>query len=190
MWVVAGLGNPGIEYAFTRHNVGWMVVDELVSRHRFGTPQLRHHGALWKGTLHGEGLLLFKPMTYMNLSGRAVGELMGYLRLPLEKLLVVFDDVALPFGTLRLRERGSAGGHNGMASVLGALRTLDVPRLRMGVGPLPPGANLVSYVTERFHPDESKALPAFILKGADAVEFLIEKGFEKAMSAVNAHPPK
>jgi PTH1 family peptidyl-tRNA hydrolase len=167
-----------------------MVVDELISRHRFGAPQLRYHGAFWKGTLQGESLLLFKPMTYMNLSGKAVGELMGYLRLPLERLLVIFDDVALPFGTLRLRQKGSAGGHNGMASVLGALKTLDVPRLRMGVGPLPPGANLVSYVTERFRPDESKMLPSFILKGADAVELLIEKGFEKAMSVVNAPSPQ
>lgn len=189
MWIVTGLGNPGIEYAFTRHNTGWMVIDELVSRHGFGTPQLRHHGALWKGTLRGESVLLFKPMTYMNLSGKAVGELMTYLRLPIEKLLVIFDDVALPFGVLRLRAKGSAGGHNGMASVLGALRTLEVPRLRMGVGPLPPGASLVSYVTERFRPEERKGLPGFIVDGADAVELLIERGLDRTMSVVNAPTP-
>lgn len=139
MKLVVGLGNPGPEYAWSRHNAGWLALDSFVSRTGLSKPRMQFGGAYWDaGILEGARVSFFKPFTYMNLSGRAVAEVVRYCNLSPSDILVVFDDVAIPFGKLRFRSSGSAGGQKGMISILGALGTLDVARLRIGVGsPLP-----------------------------------------------------
>ncbi|MDR1048951.1 MAG: aminoacyl-tRNA hydrolase, partial [Synergistaceae bacterium] len=133
MKLVAGLGNPGQEYVYTRHNMGWAVVDHLVRRLSLGNPVLKFRGEFWKG----RDFLLLKPLTFMNLSGLAVREAFDFYKMEPSDVLVVCDDTALPYGRLRLRGKGSAGGHNGLASVLSCLSTLEVPRLRIGIGGAP-----------------------------------------------------
>lgn len=186
MRLMVGLGNPGPEYAWSRHNAGWMVADALADRYRMGTPSVKFSALLWQSHFsNGEKILCAKPVTFMNLSGLAVKEMAAYYRLAPEHILVVYDEVSLPFGQLRLRGKGSAGGHNGMASVLGALGTLEVPRLRVGVGPLPPGRDLVSFVLGVFPRDQREALPELIDRGVRAVELWITEGLEGAMRQVN-----
>ncbi len=186
MRLIVGLGNPGPEYAWSRHNAGWMVADAVADRLRMGIPSVRFSALLWQGHRpEGEKVLCAKPVTFMNLSGLAVKEMTAYFRLSPENILVVYDEVALPFGQLRLRGKGSAGGHNGMASVLGALGTLEVPRLRIGVGPLPPGRDLASFVLGVFPRDQRDALPDLVDRGVRAVEFWMTEGLEGAMRRVN-----
>ena len=186
MRLIVGLGNPGPEYAWSRHNAGWMVVDAVAEKFGMGTPAVKFSSLFWQGRLpDGEKVLCAKPVTFMNLSGVAVREMVAYHRLAPERILVLYDDVALPFGQLRLRGKGSSGGHNGMASVLGALGTLEVPRLRVGVGPLPAGWDLVSFVLGAFPRDQREAMPDVADRGVRAVDLWIAEGLEGAMGRVN-----
>lgn len=139
MKLVVGLGNPGPEYAWSRHNAGWLIIDSFVARLGLSEPRMKFGGALWDaGMLEGQRVSLLKPFTYMNLSGKSVLEAVRYSNLEPSDILVVFDDAAIPFGRLRFRSSGSAGGQKGMISILGALGTLGVARLRVGIGsPIP-----------------------------------------------------
>jgi len=185
--LVAGLGNPGLEYAWTRHNLGWLVADQVISRLHLKGPVNRFHGLLWGPCRVGsDSLFVLKPLTYMNLSGKSVLAAVRELNLPPEECLIVVDDVALPFGTLRLRASGSAGGHNGIASILGALQTLHVPRLRCGIGRPVQAKGLADYVTDRFDSEEQGQLDSFLEKAADAVMLWIRLGIDRAMNRVNA----
>jgi len=184
--IIAGLGNPGPEYVFSRHNAGWLVVDHLAGRYSCGSPRMQFSSMAWTHFRNGEKLLLLKPLTYMNLSGRALREAADYFSLSWEEdVLVVYDDVALPYGKLRLRKKGSAGGHKGMLSVLGTAGTLEVCRLRIGVGAAP-GENMVSWVLGSFSPGERSGLPDLLDRAADAVELWCTEGADKAMNAINA----
>jgi len=185
VWVVFGLGNPGREYADTRHNLGFRVVDELLRR--AGARARRGAGDydLASARLGGTPVLLVKPSTYVNRSGRAIQQLGGRYSFGPAELLVVVDDVALPFGKLRLRPGGSAGGHNGLRSLVETLGTGDFPRLRLGVGGAPPGADLADYVLAPFSDEEQQALPGLIAQAADAVQRVLALGVERAMSLVN-----
>ncbi|WP_286952257.1 MULTISPECIES: aminoacyl-tRNA hydrolase [Aminobacterium] len=186
MRVIVGLGNPGIEYALTRHNIGWMVLDRLCGRYSAGNASLKFEGMVWGPLfIKGEKCLLLKPLTFMNLSGRSVAQVCHYYQILPEETLVISDDAALPFGQLRLRTKGSAGGHNGLASVLGALRTLGVPRLRVGVGAAPTERDMVSWVIGTFLPEERSLLPDVIEKAADAVELWLMEEIQTAMSQIN-----
>ena len=153
MKLIAGLGNPGTEYAFTRHNMGWMSIDHLVQRQGLGRALEKFRGEFWRW---GEAVLL-KPLTFMNLSGMSVREAFDFYKMEPEDVLVIYDDLALPYGRLRLRAQGSAGGHNGLASVLGALGTLKVPRLRIGLGNAP--GSMVNRVLGHLTPEEREHLP-------------------------------
>jgi len=185
--LIAGLGNPGLEYAWTRHNLGWLVADQVISRFHLKGPQNRFHGQLWGPARVGsDSLSVLKPMTYMNLSGKSVLAAVRDFNLFTTDCLLVVDDVALPFGTLRLRARGSAGGHNGIASVLGALQTLEVPRLRCGVGHPLDTRGLADYVTDDFGLEERAQLDLFIEKATDAVLLWLRLGIDRAMNRVNA----
>ena len=187
MKLVAGLGNPGLEYAWTRHNLGWLVADQVISRLNLKGPQNRFHGQLWGPARVGsDSVCILKPLTFMNLSGKSVLAAFRELGLVASECLLVVDDVALPFGTLRLRARGSAGGHNGIASVLGALQTFDVPRLRCGVGRPLNTRGLADYVTDNFDKEESASLESFFEKGADAVLLWLRLGIDRAMNRINA----
>jgi len=185
--LVAGLGNPGLEYAWTRHNFGWLVADQVISRLNMKGPQNRFHGQVWgPARLGSDSLCVLKPMTYMNLSGKSVLAAVREYNLVASDCLLVVDDVALPFGALRLRASGSAGGHNGIASVIGAIQTLEIPRLRGGVGRPIDTRGLADFVTDDFDSEERKLLDPFIERATEAVLLWLRLGIDRAMNRVNA----
>lgn len=158
MKLVVGLGNPGPEYAWSRHNAGWLVLDSYTERLRLGSPRTKFGGAFWPPSpVEGDSVAFLKPFTYMNLSGKSVIEAARYHDVEPESVCVVFDDAAIPFGKLRFRASGSAGGHKGMISVISALDTLDVPRIRIGVGAPPEVMEMKDWVLGRF-PKEQRDL--------------------------------
>ncbi len=186
MKIVVGLGNPGPEYVFSRHNAGWLAIDHIQNRLSCGAPRLQFSSMSWSFFHAGEKVLLLKPLTYMNLSGKAVGEAAEYLNIPWKDVLVIYDDVALPFGKLRMRSSGSAGGHKGMLSILGRAKTAKVPRLRIGVGAAPDSQGIVSWVLGSFCDQERKDLPLLLDRSAEAVESWITVGTDMTMNLVNA----
>jgi PTH1 family peptidyl-tRNA hydrolase len=183
--LVVGLGNPGAQYAETRHNIGWMVLDRLADRAgRSGRGRQRDASESVQLRYKGLDLILAKPLTYMNDSGVAVRKLLARDRVPLIDVLVVADDFALPFGKLRFREAGSHGGHNGLRSIIEELGTEKVARLRVGIGE--PGRGAVDHVLSRFAPDERTRLPIVLDAAADAVEAWAREGTSKAANRFNA----
>ena len=183
MKLIVGLGNPGDEYRGTRHNVGFMVADTIATRHALGW---RHRDQVLLAMNFGaDAFLVAKPLTYMNRSGDVVGELMRYYGVGPEDLLVIVDEAALPFGRLRARARGSAGGHNGLKSIIERLETTEFARLRLGVGRGDPRRDLADHVLARFEPDERAELEAFIARAADAAEMFAVEGIEKVMNQYN-----
>jgi PTH1 family peptidyl-tRNA hydrolase len=187
MKLIVGLGNPGREYRDTRHNVGFMVVDAIARRHRLewamAPSQVPDAFVVKKyGTAP---LLLAKPLTFMNRSGDAVSALARYYDVASPDLLVVYDDVDLPFGRLRARANGSAGTHNGMRSIVERIGTTDFPRLRLGVGRGDRRRDLADHVLSRFEPDEQSGLDVFISRAADAAEMFAVDGIAKVMNAFN-----
>lgn len=186
MKIVIGLGNPGKDYARTRHNVGFMVLDRLRSQLTGVSEKSRFRSQIAEGSRNGEKVILVAPQTYMNLSGHAAREVRGWFHASNDDIIVVFDDMDLSFGTLRLRGTGSAGGHNGMQSIVEQLGTTDVPRLKIGIGR--PRSGAIGHVLSRFGPEEEKALPALIDKGADAVLRWMDDGLIAAMNEINRKP--
>ncbi|MGE0863801.1 MAG: aminoacyl-tRNA hydrolase [Vicinamibacterales bacterium] len=187
MKLIVGLGNPGPEYRDTRHNVGFLVADELARRWRVPDAWREKFSALHIKTMVGDdAVVLAKPLTYMNLSGQAVAGLAGFYRIDPAGVLVVTDDVALPLGRLRARPEGSAGGHNGLKSIIQHLGTQAFPRLRVGVGRGDDRRDLADHVLGRFAPDERDTVSAAVLRAADAAERFLSDGMERVMSAFNA----
>jgi PTH1 family peptidyl-tRNA hydrolase len=201
MKLVVGLGNPGAQYATTRHNIGFMVVDRLAGRHAPGAvPRGRFNASLVEATIGGERTLLAKPTTYMNLSGRAVAEIVGFHKLdPAADLLVIVDDLYLPTGRLRIRPGGGDGGHKGLADIRRALGREDYPRLRVGVGRVlpeggagkPPAWDQADFVLSNFGEEERPVVESAIERAADAVEVFLVQGLSAAMNRFNApeRPP-
>lgn len=187
MKLIAGLGNPGRQYAGTRHNVGFEVLDLLARRHAltFDAAPADALMAKWRTPLVPGGVLLVKPLTFMNRSGISVGELARYFRVEVPDLLVVIDDVALELGRLRARARGSAGGHNGLKSIAEHFGTGEYARLRLGVGRGDARRDLADHVLARFEADERQIVEEMIGRAADAVETFIESGIESVMSTFN-----
>lgn len=184
MKVVVGLGNPGGRYGATRHNVGWMVIDRLADRAGWSGGRERDAARVAWGRYGDLDLMLVKPLTFMNESGLAVRKSLARERTPLEDLLVVCDDFALPFGRLRLREAGSAGGHNGLRSIIGELGSQKFARLRVGIGE--PAQDAIDHVLSRFAADERRELPIVLDAAADAVETWARDGAPRAASRWNA----
>jgi PTH1 family peptidyl-tRNA hydrolase len=183
--IVFGLGNPGSQYAGTRHNIGWMVLDRLADRAGWaGRARNKDAAASVGGRYKGLDLLLVKPMTYMNESGIAVRKILARERAPLTEILVVVDDFALPFGKLRFREGGGAGGHNGLRSIIDELGNEQFARLRIGIGE--PGRTFVDHVLSTFAPEEKLRLDELLDEAADAVEAWAREGVNKA---ANRHNP-
>lgn len=188
---VVGLGNPGRRYAGTRHNVGFRVVSALGGRWQAGGPREAFSGRLYDVRVARSGaaarrVMLLTPQTYMNCSGRAVGEMVAFYKAPHEDVLVVLDDLALPLGRLRMRAEGTAGGHNGLTDVLNALGAGDVPRLRVGIGPGPPEMDSADFVLGRFSPDEAETIAPAIERACDAVEDWVFHGTAHVMNAYNS----
>jgi len=184
--LVVGLGNPGLRYRKTRHNVGFMVLKELRRRWEFGRGKAKFHARVWAGRIGPAPVTLVAPRTYMNRSGLAVAEALAFYRAEASLALVVLDDLALPAGRLRARAGGSAGGHKGLKDVLSALGVADVPRLRIGIGAPPEGVDAVKYVLTRFAKDQEQALAEAIGRAADAVGDWVAKGMPYVMDHYNA----
>ena len=186
MKLIVGLGNPGVEYAWTRHNAGWLMLDSFVSRLRLSEPQAKFKGAYWGPVLHnGEKISLLKPYTYMNLSGLSVAEAVRYQNIEPSEVLVIYDDAALPFGRVRIREKGSAGGQKGMMSILGALKTLEVPRLRIGVGEPQGPINMADWVLGRIPPGQKELWCKLEDVVWEALNIWLKYDIQKAMSTIN-----
>ena len=186
MKLIVGLGNPGVEYAWSRHNAGWLMLDSFVSRLGLSEPQAKFKGAFWGPVLHnGEKISLLKPYTYMNLSGLSVAEAVRYQNIEPSEVLVIYDDAALPFGRVRIREKGSAGGQKGMMSILGALKTLEVPRLRIGVGEPQGPINMADWVLGRIPPGQKELWCKLEDVVWEALNIWLKYDIQKAMSTIN-----
>jgi PTH1 family peptidyl-tRNA hydrolase len=187
MKLIVGLGNPGPEYRDTRHNVGFLVIDELAARWRVSDQWREKFDALQVKTMAGEdAVLAAKPLTFMNLSGRSVASLAGFYKIEPAGVLVITDDVALPLGRLRARREGGAGGHNGLKSVIEHLGTQAFPRMRVGVGRGDDRRALADYVLGRFAAGERETVTAAVLRAADAAEVFLRDGIERVMNTFNA----
>jgi PTH1 family peptidyl-tRNA hydrolase len=185
-WLIVGLGNPGKEYTRTRHNCGFRALDILADQLGCKVDKSKFQGLYGQCTWQGRKLLLLKPQTYMNLSGRSVLQLSAYFNIPPQRIIVMFDDISLEPGRLRLRADGSAGGHNGIKSIISELGSQDFPRVKIGVGGKPhPDADLADWVLSGFSAQEEKALSSALDRAADAALCIIEKGVPEASNRFN-----
>ena len=186
MKLIVGLGNPGSEYRETRHNIGFLVIDELARRWNTEHSREQFEALVVKTVAEGTPVMLVKPLTFMNLSGHAVSNLAGYYKVEPEDIFVLTDDVALPLGRLRARREGGAGGHNGLKSLIAQLGTEGFPRLRLGVGRGDQRRDLADHVLGRFDTDERDTVSAAVLRAADATETFLRDGIERVMNVFNA----
>ena len=185
-WLVVGLGNPGPKYDWTRHNMGFLVIDELAQREKIPVQKLKFKALINTAVIGDQSVLLMKPTTYMNLSGGAVGEAARFYKIPPERILVISDDVALPQGKLRIRRSGSAGGHNGLKDIIAHLGGDGFPRIKVGVGGKPhPDSDMADWVLGKFTGQDKKVMEEAIKRAADAVETLLKSGVDQAMSRYN-----
>ena len=184
MYVIAGLGNPGKQYEKTRHNMGFLVADEFAAAHGIDVRRIKHKALIGEGRIAGEKVLVVKPQTYMNLSGESLREVMNYYDVPMENLIVIYDDMDLETGTLRIRKKGSAGSHNGMKSVIYQLQSDAFPRVRIGIGSST-ASDWKDYVTGQVTEQEAKLLADAIREAAAALECIITDGIDIAMNRFN-----
>ncbi|MFQ5677433.1 MAG: aminoacyl-tRNA hydrolase [bacterium] len=181
---MVGLGNPGFKYKRTRHNVGFQVIDQICKKYKAATPQRKKTYVLSETTFLDRRVILAKPMTFMNRSGDAVRELIDNFEIPLSNLLIIFDDLNLPFGKLRVRGKGSDGGHNGLASIIRKLDSTDFSRLRIGIG-RERVVDKVNFVLSRFDREEKKALKIIISNSVDACFHFVTQGINPTMNKFN-----
>lgn len=185
-WLIVGLGNPGDKYDGTRHNAGFLAVDALADKGRFRISRVKFKALTAQAEVGGQGALVMKPTTYMNLSGEAVGEAARFYHIPPANVLVISDDVDLPLGKLRLRTGGSAGGHNGLKSIIQHLGTDQFPRIKIGVGGKPhPDYDMADWVLGRLQGEDRKVLDDAAERAAEAVECFLKDGPQKAMNQFN-----
>ena len=189
MFLVAGLGNPGEEYAHTPHNIGFMVIDRLAERCGARVTRKDSKALIGSGEIGGREVMLAKPQTFMNLSGTSLAPLMEKHAIGIQELIVVYDELDLPWLALKIKPKGSAAGHNGMKSVIGSLKTMGFVRVRLGVHPGRPLASGMDYLLSPFKRSQSKELDDFIGYAADAVDSIIAEGVEKAMTRFNRRAP-
>lgn len=191
MYVIAGLGNPKKEYENTRHNIGFAVIDMLAERHNIRIIEAKHKGLLGRGYINGEKVILVKPLTYMNLSGECIREVLDYYKVdPKENLIVIHDDISLEPGNLRIRKKGSAGGHNGLKNIILHLGHDTFQRIKVGVGEKPEGYDLADYVLGHFSGTEKKIMEETAQKACDAVEVMMKDGPDAAMNRFNSKSKK
>ncbi|MGI5985204.1 MAG: aminoacyl-tRNA hydrolase [Clostridiales bacterium] len=187
-WLVVFLGNPGPKYSSTRHNVGFMAADALEKTENIKINKLRFNALTSIITINGEKILLMKPQTYMNLSGNAVAPAAAYYKVPAERVIVIGDDISLPVGKIRIRAKGSSGGHNGLKSIISALGTDNFPRIKVGVGAPPSNASeedIINWVLGRFCGKDADTIAETCEKAAKAVSVIISDGMERAMNIFN-----
>lgn len=186
MFIIAGLGNPTLRYEGTRHNVGFEVIDTLADKYNIAVETRKSRALIGKGIIAGQKVILVKPQTYMNLSGESIGALADYYKIDEEnELLVIYDDVSLDVGQLRIRRKGSAGGHNGIKNIIAHLGTDVFPRIKVGVGEKPKGYDLADYVLGHFSGEDREIMRESYRKAADAVEMILEGDLSGAMNTYN-----
>ncbi len=185
MYIIAGLGNPEPKYEKTRHNIGFRMVEALAERHNISISERRHRGLAGKGRICGEKVILIKPQTYMNLSGECIRAAADFYKVGPENIIILFDDIILEVGKLRVRKKGSAGGHNGIRSIISMLGTEDFPRLKFGVGAKPAYMDLADYVLGRFGREDEETVAEGIKRACGAVECMLTEGFDMAMNRYN-----
>jgi peptidyl-tRNA hydrolase, PTH1 family len=184
-WLIVGLGNPGSEYERTRHNLGFMLVDSLAAEWQISVKREECRALIGRAEADGQVVELAKPQTYMNLSGEAVSCLLSKPGRSIENMVVVSDDLALPFGTIRIRTKGSHGGQNGLRNIIDCLRTQDFIRLRIGIAPEHPITHAKNYVLDRFSKTEAEDVEKILERSADAVRTIIADGADEAMARFN-----
>ncbi|MDO4833717.1 MAG: aminoacyl-tRNA hydrolase [Bacillota bacterium] len=189
MYVIAGLGNPGKKYEKTRHNMGFLVLDEFAAKHGIKVRKVKHKALTGEGIINGEKVLLVKPQTFMNLSGESLGEVMAYYGVPPKNLIVIYDDMDLDTGSLRIRKKGSSGSHNGMRSVIYRLQTDEFPRIRIGIGSSG-GSDRKDFVTGSVSGQEAGILADSIKKAADSIDCILTEGIDIAMNRFNTGKKK
>ncbi|MDE5863380.1 MAG: aminoacyl-tRNA hydrolase [Lachnospiraceae bacterium] len=185
MKLIVGLGNPTVKYDKTRHNVGFEVIDRLVDKYNIPLDVSKHKGIYGKGKIEGLTVILLKPMTYMNLSGESIREVANYYKILPEDIIVIYDDINLDVGRLRIREKGSAGGHNGIKNIISQLGTEEFPRIRIGVGMKPPKMELVDYVLSRFSQEEQSLMDQGYERACEALKLLLADDIPAAMNQFN-----
>ena len=189
MYIIAGLGNPGRKYENTRHNMGFIAVDLLAEKYGIKVDKIKFKALVGEGRIAGRKVLLVKPQTYMNLSGESIREVMSFYKEGIENLIVIYDDIDIPTGTIRVRKKGSAGTHNGMRNIVYLLQDDNFPRIRVGIGS-DKKVDLINYVTGGVTKGEKELLEGALVKAADAAAAIVEKGIEKAMNEYNVRPKK
>lgn len=185
MKLIVGLGNPTKEYENTRHNIGFMAIDALSEEYHIPVESLRHKALIGKGAIEGQRVILAKPVTYMNLSGEAVRAISDYYKIPPEDIIIIFDDTTLDVGRMRIRKKGSAGGHNGIKSIIAHLGTMEFPRIKIGIGAKREGQDLADYVLSRFPKEEKEALGQVLEDVKKAVALMVWDDIEEAMNQYN-----
>ncbi len=184
MYIIAGLGNPGAKYENTRHNVGFMAIDALAKAHGINVSKLKYKALIGDGKINGEKVILIKPQTFMNLSGTAIGEAVNFYKCEPQKLLVIYDDLDIGLGSIRIRKKGSAGTHNGMRSVVGVLGTQDFPRIRIGIGDFGK-KDIVDFVIGDFSKSERETIEDTLSEVTKAIECFISDGIDLSMNRYN-----
>lgn len=186
MYIIVGLGNPTREYANTRHNVGFDVIDKLSDQYNIDVREKKHKALYGKGIIEGERVVLAKPQTFMNLSGESVRELVSFYKIePADELIVIYDDISLDVGQLRIRKKGSSGGHNGIKNIIAQLGTQDFKRIKIGVGEKPKGWDLADYVLGRFSSEERKMIEAGFENAQEAIKLMLADNMDSAMNLYN-----
>lgn len=185
MYLIVGLGNPTNQYAGTRHNIGFSVITQIADANNINMNEKAHKAICGKGYIGGQKVLLMKPQTYMNLSGEAVRSAMDFYKLEKEELIVIYDDISLDVGQLRIRKKGSAGGHNGIKNIIAHLNTDEFMRIKVGVGNKPEGWDLADYVLGRFPEEELLSVREAVRLASDACECMLVEGIDTAMNQYN-----
>ncbi len=185
MYIIVGLGNPGKQYENTRHNVGFNVIDILAEEYDISVTKMKHKALIGEGRVGTEKVVLVKPVTYMNLSGESLAEIYNFYKVDTNNIVVIYDDIDLDVGKIRIRKKGSGGTHNGMRSIVKCLGTTDFPRVRVGVSKPEPGRDLANFVLSKFAPDEVADLKEGLEKSVLAIDSIIRENIDLAMNKYN-----
>lgn len=183
--MIIGLGNPGAKYENTRHNVGFETIDYISNQFGIKVSKLKHKALIGDGNIQGDRVILVKPQTYMNLSGESVREIVEWYKVPMNSIILIYDDVDLKFGSIRVRPKGSSGTHNGMKSVIYQIQSDEFPRVRIGVGRPPEGWDLADFVLSKFNNEDKKTINESLRNAAEAAVTIIKAGAEAAMNKYN-----
>lgn len=186
MYFIVGLGNPGLQYENTRHNVGFMTIDYLANKYDIDVRKLKFKSLYGQGEISGHKVMLIKPQTYMNNSGEAITELRNFYKFDIDKLIVIYDDIDIDFGTIRIRKKGSAGSHNGMKSIIYQIQDDQFPRIKISIGQKPERWDLANFVLSGFSKEEVGVLEDEIRLAAEGIELILKEDIDKAMNRCNS----